>query len=146
MEKPPNKVLILGSGGLTIAQAGEFDYSGSQAIKALKEAGIRTILANPNIATIQTSENLADRLYFLPITPDFVEEIIIKEQPDGILLSFGGQTALNCGVALYQKGAKASALSNTIWPSCGMVTGCSSLPRHFTSPGHDPHRFAGSKD
>ncbi|MFX1534110.1 MAG: carbamoyl-phosphate synthase (glutamine-hydrolyzing) large subunit [Promethearchaeota archaeon] len=104
MEKMPNNVLILGSGGLSIGQAGEFDYSGSQAIKALKEAGIRTILANPNIATIQTSANLADRLYFLPITPDFVEEIIIKEQPDGILLSFGGQTALNCGVALYEKG------------------------------------------
>ncbi|MFX0066110.1 MAG: carbamoyl-phosphate synthase large subunit, partial [Candidatus Hermodarchaeota archaeon] len=104
MENMPNTVLILGSGGLSIGQAGEFDYSGSQAIKALKEVGIRTILVNPNIATIQTSEDLADRLFFLPITPDFVEEVIIKEQPDGILLSFGGQTALNCGVALYKKG------------------------------------------
>ncbi|MBI2051167.1 carbamoyl-phosphate synthase (glutamine-hydrolyzing) large subunit [Candidatus Roizmanbacteria bacterium] len=98
------KVLILGSGPLKIGQAGEFDYSGSQAIKALKEEGIRTVLVNPNIATIQTSKNFADTVYFLPITDYFVEKIIKKEKPDGILLSFGGQTALNCGVLLYQRG------------------------------------------
>ena len=98
------KVLLLGSGGLTIGQAGEFDYSGSQAIKALKEEGIQTILINPNIATIQTSENLADRVYFLPLTPEFVQKVIEKERPDGILLGFGGQTALNCGAALYKNG------------------------------------------
>lgn len=96
------KVLILGSGGLSIGQAGEFDYSGSQAIKALKEEGINTVLINPNIATIQTSENLADRVYFLPLTFDFVRDVIEKEKPDGILLSFGGQTALNVGVELYR--------------------------------------------
>lgn len=96
------KVLILGSGALKIGEAGEFDYSGSQAIKALKEEAIETILVNPNIATIQTSRELADSVYFLPITPDFVEKIIEKERPDGILLSFGGQTALNCGIALYK--------------------------------------------
>lgn len=98
------KVLILGSGALKIGEAGEFDYSGSQAIKALKEEGIKTILVNPNIATIQTSRELADEVYFLPVTPDFVEKIIEKERPDGILLSFGGQTALNCGIALYKSG------------------------------------------
>ncbi len=98
------KVLILGSGALKIGEAGEFDYSGSQAIKALKEDGIKIILVNPNIATIQTSKELADEVYFLPITPFFVEKIIKKEKPDGILLSFGGQTALNCGVSLYKKG------------------------------------------
>ncbi len=98
------KVLILGSGGLKIGQAGEFDYSGSQAIKVLKEEGIVSVLVNPNIATIQTSENLADKVYFLPITPDFVEGVIKKERPDGIFLSFGGQTALNCGVELYKNG------------------------------------------
>ena len=95
------KVLILGSGALKIGQAGEFDYSGSQAIKALKEEGIQTVLVNPNIATIQTSEHLADEVYFLPVTPHFVEKIIEKEQPDGVFLAFGGQTALNCGVKLY---------------------------------------------
>jgi carbamoyl-phosphate synthase large subunit len=100
----PKKVLILGSGALQIGQAGEFDYSGSQAIKALKEDGIATVLVNPNIATIQTSENFADKVYFLPIKPDFVEKIIIKEKPDSILLQFGGQTALNVGVALYNSG------------------------------------------
>src|SRR3989338_6073365 len=91
----PRKVLLLGSGALKIGEAGEFDYSGSQAIKALQEEGIRVILVNPNIATIQTSAGFADRVYFLPLTPEFVERIIIREQPDGILLSFGGQTALN---------------------------------------------------
>jgi len=100
----PKKVLILGSGALQIGQAGEFDYSGSQAIKALKEDGITTILVNPNIATIQTSENFADKVYFLPIKTEFVEKIILKEQPDSILLQFGGQTALNVGVDLYNKG------------------------------------------
>ncbi|MFH1133343.1 MAG: carbamoyl-phosphate synthase (glutamine-hydrolyzing) large subunit [Nanoarchaeota archaeon] len=98
------KVLILGSGGLTIGQAGEFDYSGSQAIKALKQEGITTVLVNPNIATIQTSKGFADEVYFLPITKDFVEQVIEKEKPDGILLSFGGQAALNCGIALHQAG------------------------------------------
>jgi len=98
------KVLLLGSGALQIGQAGEFDYSGSQAIKALKEEKITVILINPNIATIQTSDYLADKIYFLPVTPYFVEKVIQKEKPDGILLSFGGQTALNCGVELYKKG------------------------------------------
>jgi carbamoyl-phosphate synthase large subunit len=100
----PKKVLIIGSGALQIGQAGEFDYSGSQAIKALKEDGIFTVLINPNIATIQTSENFADKVYFLPIKTEFVEKIIQKEQPDSILLQFGGQTALNVGVDLYDKG------------------------------------------
>lgn len=104
MENKPQKILLLGSGGLSIAQGGEFDYSGSQAIKALKEEAIHTVLINPNIATIQTSDDLADRVYFIPITPEYVEKVIIKERPDGILLSFGGQTALNCGVALHEKG------------------------------------------
>ena len=98
------KVLLLGSGALKIGQAGEFDYSGSQALKALREEGISTVLINPNIATIQTSEGVADKVYFLPITPHFVEEIIKKEKPDGILLAFGGQTALNCGTELYLNG------------------------------------------
>ena len=98
------KVLLLGSGALKIGEAGEFDYSGSQALKALKEEGIESILINPNIATVQTSEGVADRVYFLPVTPYFVERVIEKERPDGILLSFGGQTALNCGVELYQNG------------------------------------------
>ena len=98
------KVLLLGSGALKIGQAGEFDYSGSQALKALREEGIESVLINPNIATIQTSEGVADRVYFLPITPEFVEEVIKKERPDGILRSFGGQTALNCGTKLYLDG------------------------------------------
>lgn len=98
------KVLILGSGALKIGEAGEFDYSGSQALKALKEEHIETVLINPNIATVQTSEGFADKIYFLPVTPYFVEKVISKESPDGILLSFGGQTALNCGVSLYQQG------------------------------------------
>ena len=90
------KVLLLGSGALKIGEAGEFDYSGSQALKALKEEGIHTVLINPNIATVQTSEGVADRIYFLPVTPYFVEKVIEKERPDGIMLAFGGQTALNC--------------------------------------------------
>lgn len=98
------KVLLLGSGALKIGEAGEFDYSGSQALKALKEEGVETVLINPNIATVQTSENVADRIYFLPVQPYFVERAIEKERPDGILLSFGGQTALNCGVELYRGG------------------------------------------
>ncbi len=98
------KVLLLGSGALKIGEAGEFDYSGSQALKALKEEGIETVLINPNIATVQTSEGVADKIYFLPVTPYFVEKVIEKERPDGILLSFGGQTALNCGVDLYRNG------------------------------------------
>ena len=98
------KVLILGSGALKIGQAGEFDYSGAQALKALKEEGIHSVLINPNIATVQTSKDVADTVYFQPVTPEFVERVIEKERPDGILLSFGGQTALNCGVALYEKG------------------------------------------
>ncbi len=98
------KVLLLGSGALKIGEAGEFDYSGSQALKALKEEGITTVLINPNIATVQTSDGFADKIYFLPVTPYFVEKVIAREKPDGILLAFGGQTALNCGVALYESG------------------------------------------
>ena len=104
MKKQLKKVLVLGSGALKIGQAGEFDYSGSQALRALREEGIRSVLVNPNIATIQTSEGIADQVYFLPVTPYFVTEIIKKERPDGILLAFGGQTALNCGTELYQNG------------------------------------------
>ena len=107
MKKDLKKVLVLGSGALKIGQAGEFDYSGSQALKALREEGIHSVLVNPNIATIQTSEGIADKVYFLPVTPFFVEEIIKKEQPDGILLAFGGQTALNCGTELYTSGTLA---------------------------------------
>src|SRR5579863_6779681 len=102
--KTLRNVLVLGAGALKIGQSGEFDYSGSQALKALREEGIRTILVNPNIATIQTSRQLADEVYFLPVTPFFVERIIEKERPDGILLSFGGQTALNCGIELFETG------------------------------------------
>ena len=104
MKKKLNKVLVLGSGALKIGQAGEFDYSGSQALKALREEGISSVLVNPNIATIQTSEGIADKVYFQPVTTHFVTEIIKKERPDGILLAFGGQTALNCGVELYKSG------------------------------------------
>ncbi|MBD3257347.1 carbamoyl-phosphate synthase (glutamine-hydrolyzing) large subunit [candidate division GN15 bacterium] len=100
----PAKVLVLGSSALKIGEAGEFDYSGSQAIKALKEEGVATVLINPNVATIQTSEYLADETYFVPVTPEFVEKVIVQEKPDGILLGFGGQTALNCGVDLYRSG------------------------------------------
>ena len=104
MRKQFKKVLVLGSGALKIGQAGEFDYSGSQALKALREEGVKSVLVNPNIATIQTSEGIADQVYFLPVTPYFVTEIIKKERPDGIMLAFGGQTALNCGAELYQNG------------------------------------------
>ena len=104
MKEDIKKVLLLGSGALKIGEAGEFDYSGSQALKALKEEGIYTVLINPNIATVQTSEGVADQIYFLPVTPFFVEKVIQKERPDGILLSFGGQTALNCGVKLFESG------------------------------------------
>lgn len=100
----PRKVLLLGSGGLSIGQAGEFDYSGSQAIKALKEEKIQTVLINPNIATVQTSKGLADKVYFLPITPEYVEQVIKSERPTGVLLTFGGQTALNCGIELERTG------------------------------------------
>ncbi len=104
MQDKIKKVLLLGSGALKIGEAGEFDYSGSQSLKALKEEGIYTVLINPNIATVQTSEGIADKVYFLPVTPDFVERVIEVEKPEGILLAFGGQTALNCGVALYKGG------------------------------------------
>ncbi len=103
-DKTIKKVLLLGSGALKIGQAGEFDYSGAQALKALKEEGIESVLVNPNIATVQTSDGVADKVYFQPVKPDFVERIIEKERPDGILLSFGGQTALNCGVELHRQG------------------------------------------
>ena len=103
MKDDIRKVVVLGSGALKIGEAGEFDYSGSQALKALREEGITTVLINPNIATVQTSENIADKIYFLPITPGFVEKVIAREKPDGILLSFGGQTALNCGIELYKQ-------------------------------------------
>ena len=104
MDKNIKKVLILGSGALKIGEAGEFDYSGSQALKALREENVETVLINPNIATVQTSEGVADKIYFLPVTPYFVEKVIAREKPDGILLAFGGQTALNCGVQLYEQG------------------------------------------
>ena len=98
------KVLVLGSGALKIGEAGEFDYSGAQAMKALREEGVQTVLLNPNIATVQTSEGVADKVYFLPVTPKFTEEVIKQERPDGLLLAFGGQTALNCGVELHRSG------------------------------------------
>lgn len=104
MDNAIKKVLVIGSGALKIGEAGEFDYSGSQALKALKEEGIQTVLINPNIATVQTSEGIADKIYYLPVTPFFVEKVLQQEKPDGILLAFGGQTALNCGVALYKAG------------------------------------------
>src|ERR1051325_8341104 len=104
LEERPRKVLVLGSGALKIGEAGEFDYSGTQAIKALKDEGIATVLVNPNIATIQTSDHLADEIYFLPVNAHFVRKVIEKEKPDGILIAFGGQTALNCGMELDEKG------------------------------------------
>ena len=104
MKKQLKKVLVLGSGALKIGQAGEFDYSGSQALKALREEGIKSVLINPNVATIQTSEGIADKVYFQPVDAHFVTEVIKKERPDGILLAFGGQTALNCGTELYLNG------------------------------------------
>src|ERR1044072_6897473 len=103
MTAMPRKLLLLGSGALKIGEAGEFDYSGSQGIKAFKEEGVETVLVNPNIATNQTSEALADRIYFLPVTPEFVAKVIERERPDAIALSFGGQTALNCGLALHDQ-------------------------------------------
>ena len=107
LPKKPRRVLILGSGALKIGEAGEFDYSGSQAIKAIREEGIYTVLINPNIATIQTSEQMADKVYFLPVNPEFVEQVIVREEIDAITISFGGQTALNCGVALDAAGTLA---------------------------------------
>src|SRR3989475_12133218 len=104
MRQRYHKVLVLGSGALKIGEAGEFDYSGSQAIKALKDEGITTILVNPNITTIQTSDHLADEIYFLPVSAHFVTQVIEKERPDGIMISFGGQTALNCGLELDERG------------------------------------------
>jgi carbamoyl-phosphate synthase large subunit len=104
MDDTIKKIILLGSGALKIGEAGEFDYSGSQALKALREEGVETVLINPNIATVQTSEGIADKIYFLPVTPYFVEKVIKKEKPDGILLSFGGQTALNCGTELFTTG------------------------------------------
>ena len=104
MDSKIQKVLLLGSGALKIGEAGEFDYSGSQALKALKEEGISTVLINPNIATIQTSEELADHVYLLPVNADFAERVIEKEKPDGILMGFGGQTALNCGLEIADRG------------------------------------------
>src|SRR3954453_11381824 len=104
LPKKPKRVLVLGSGALQIGQAGELDYSGSQAIKAFKEEGISTVLINPNIATIQTSEGLANRIHLTAVTPEFVEKIIVKEEVDAIALSFGGQTALNCGLELHDSG------------------------------------------
>src|SRR5207237_426519 len=103
MDHKIKKVLLLGSGALKIGEAGEFDYSGSQALKALKEEGISTLLINPNIATIQTSEEFADRIYLLPVNADFAERVIEKEKPDGILMGFGGQTALNCGLEIADR-------------------------------------------
>jgi carbamoyl-phosphate synthase large subunit len=104
MDNSIKKVIVLGSGALKIGEAGEFDYSGSQALKALREEGVETVLINPNIATVQTSEGIADIIYFLPVNPEFVERVIIKEKPQGILLAFGGQTALNCGIKLHDSG------------------------------------------
>src|SRR5688500_6494281 len=104
LPRRPKRVLVLGSGALQIGQAGEFDYSGSQALRALREEGVATVLVNPNIATVQTGEDLADRIYFVAITPEFVERIIVREEVDAILLSFGGQTALGCGLALHDEG------------------------------------------
>ncbi len=105
MDRTLKKVVVLGSGALKIGEAGEFDYSGSQALKALREEGVETILINPNIATVQTTEGIADKIYFLPVTPYFVEKVLEKEKPQGILLSFGGQTALNCGIELFKSKA-----------------------------------------
>src|SRR5262245_29732150 len=104
LPRKPRRVLVLGSGALQIGQAGEFDYSGSQALKALREEGVATVLVNPNIATIQTGEDLADRVYFVALAPEFIERIIVKEEVDAILIGFGGQTALTCGLALHDAG------------------------------------------
>ncbi|SPQ95869.1 Carbamoyl-phosphate synthase (glutamine-hydrolyzing) [Plasmodiophora brassicae] len=120
-EDPIRKVLLLGSGGLSIGQAGEFDYSGSQAIKALKEHRVTIVLINPNIATIQTTQGMADKVYFLPVTPEFVSEIIQKERPDGLLLQFGGQTALNCGLALEERGILKKFNVRVLGTSCDTI-------------------------
>src|SRR5579872_3540634 len=104
LDKSIRKVLVLGSGSIKIGEAGEFDYSGSQALKALREEGIQTVLVNPNVATIQTDTRMADKVYFLPVTAEYVEQVVKQEQPDSILLSFGGQTALNCGIELEKRG------------------------------------------
>ena len=143
MKKDLKKVLVLGSGALKIGQAGEFDYSGSQALKALREEGIHSVLVNPNIATIQTSEGIADKVYFLPVTPFFVEEIIKKEQPDGILLAFGGQTALNCGDCSSSHSENPLRISSILalascMPSLSrtlMSFPCSSFPMDFIISG-----------
>ncbi len=111
----PRRLLILGSGALQIGQAGEFDYSGSLAIKAMKEEGIYTVLVNPNIATIQTDQDMADRVYLVAVTPEFVREILEKEEIDSLLLSFGGQTALNCGLALHDSGVLAESWACACW-------------------------------
>ena len=132
MDKSIRKVIVLGSGALKIGEAGEFDYSGSQALKALSEEGIKTVLINPNIATVQTSEGIADKIYFLPVTPYFVEKVIEKEKPDGILLAFGGQTALNCGIALFKSRVFSKNIMSAFWerrfrPSWIRKTGICSL-------------------
>jgi len=119
LKKDIKKVLVLGSGALKIGQAGEFDYSGSQALKALKEEGIKTVLINPNIATVQTSEGIADEVYFLPVTPYFVEKVIQKEKPDGVLVAFGGQTALNCAVELNKENIFETSCSFHLWVAIG---------------------------
>ena len=111
LPRKPRCALVLGSGALQIGQAGEFDYSGSQALKALQEEGIRTVLINPNIATIQTSRELADRIYLAAVEPEFVERVIVQEEVDAILLAFGGQSALNCGLTLDDSGVKPSTVS-----------------------------------
>ena len=115
MKEDIKKVLILGSGALKIGEAGEFDYSGSQALKAIKEEGIQTVLINPNIATVQTSEGVADTVYFLPVTPFFVEKVIEKERPEGILLAFGGQTALNVAVWRFTRAAYWKNIMSVYW-------------------------------
>jgi hypothetical protein len=118
----PERVLVLGSGALQIGQAGEFDYSGTQALKALKGEGIATVLINPNVATIQTSQELADAVYFLPIDPSFVEQVLIRERCDAVLLGFGGQTALNCGLALDSVVSGLSAASIVLADVCGVTS------------------------
>ena len=135
------KVLLLGSGALKIGEAGEFDYSGSQALKALREEGIQPVLINPNIATVQTSEGVADKIYFLPVQPYFVERVIKKERPDGILLSFGGQTALNCGVQLYKNGILEK--NGMLWSDSDLKTlMCATAEASMTPTRTKPHELA----
>ena len=139
-DKSIKKVLLIGSGGIRIGQAAEFDYSGSQALKALREEGIETVLVNPNIATIQTSEGLADNVYLLPVNVEFVERIIEKEKPDGILISFGGQTALNCGLQLVERGI----LDRHSLPPRENNRDCRSAANRGTPlPRHHPAKAAG---